>query len=95
MTDLNFKTEINYSDLKNTKFFEFKAYSLHDESKYITLKVEKVTDHIDDKGNYIGDDFTLWFEETVLHVKIFISSHLPFFMLSGTENYGFKINRDK
>lgn len=95
MTDLNFKKEVNYSDLKNTKFFEVKAYSLDDESKYITLKVQNVTDKLDDKGNYIGDEFTVRFVELGLLTNFFISSQLTFFMFPGTEHYGFKINRDK
>ena len=77
MTDLNFKTEVNYSDLKNTKFFEVKAYSLDDESKYITLKVQNVTDKFDDKGNYIGDEFTVRFVEIGLLTNFFISSQQP------------------
>lgn len=91
-----FKTPVNYNDLTNPMFYGFKAYSIDDKSKYITLISTSFIEKFDDNGKYIGDEFTFRILENGLNIKVFMTTHTPFSIFKvGTETYGFKINRDK
>lgn len=95
-TKCKYLNPINYSELKNPMFTEFKAYLTEDKSKYITLQRTGWIKQCDDNDNFLGDEFIINIpEKNMKGTEIFIPKNSPLFTLQiGKEIYGFKINYD-